>query len=363
MKHFSGQASRDRLQIALHVLALAHAALEPRKQALHTCGVNCKAIAAVPALAAPDLPAWTAVNPFRPSGASADPSNPSVPAHPARQSDLITASAQGSSAIANAGARATPRGCPALRRQFKARGGCLRRVAGRPIPMALKTPQSALHSSNVLSILNARLRPPREVSCWLENPDPAAAVAAGMRRWKGCVPAGWSGLLEQTLGKLRAMARSAARRNALKGLSVFCHGVELGFSLPAQSDAALLGIARRAEATSRCTCSACGSPGRRREIGEEGAATLCARCAAPLLLQWDVWELGQSLRFLRAVNVPVVESQIPPLLRASFCRQAAAHPEDFGPQGKPRMIPARFVAWASQWQTIGERLAGLGSQN
>ncbi len=363
MKHFSGQASRDRLQIALHVLALAHAALEPRKAASHTCGVNCNAVAALPAIAAPDLPAWTAVNPFRPSGASADPSNPSVPAHPARQSDLITASAQASSAIAIAGARATPRGCPALRRQLKARGGCLRRIAGRPIPMVLKTRQSALHCSNVLSIVSARPRPPREPSCWFENPNPAAAVAAGMRRWQGCVPAGWLGLLEHTLGKLLAMARSPRRRNVLKGLSIFCHGVELGFSLPAQSDAALLGIARRAESISRCTCSACGSPGRRREIGEEGAATLCARCATPLLLNWDIWDLGQSLRFLRAVNVPIVQSQIPPLLRPSFCRQAAAHPEDFGPQGKPRMIQARFVAWASQWQTIGERLAGLGGMN
>ena len=363
MKHFSGQASRDRSQIALHVLALAHAALERRKPASHTCGVNCKAIAALPSLAAPDLPAWTAVNPFRPSGANADPSNPSVPAHPTHHSDLITASAQGSSAIAIAGARATPRGCLALRRQLKPQGGCLRRVAGRPIPMAFKSPQSALHSSNVLSILNARPRPPRELTGWLEDPDPAAAVAAGMRRWQGCVPAGWLGQLEQTLGKLLTMARSAARRNALKGLSIFCHGAELGFSLPVECDAALLGIARRAAATSRCTCSACGSPGRRREIGEEGAATLCARCAAPLLLRWDVWELKQSLRFLRAVNVPVVESQIPPLLRASFCRQAAAHPEDFGPQGNARMIPARFVAWASQWQAIGERLGSLGGMN
>ena len=363
MKHFSGQASRDRSQIALHVLALAHAALEPRKAASHNCGVNCKAIAALPALAAPDLPAWTAVNPFCTPGANADRSNPSVPAHPAHHSDLITASAQGSSAIAIAGARATPRGCPALRRQLKARGGCVQLVAGRPIRIALKTPQAALHSSNVLSILSARPRPPRGLTCWLEEPDPAAAVATGMRRWQGCVPAGWLGLLEQTLAKLLTMARSPTRKIALKGLSVFCHGAALGFSLPAKSDAALLGIARRAEATSRCTCSACGSPGRRREIGEEGAATLCARCAAPLLLHWDVWELTQSLRFLRAVNVPIIESQIPPLLRASFCRQAAAHPEDFGPQGNARMIPPRFVAWASQWQAIGERLGRLGGMS
>lgn len=200
MKHFSGQASRDRSQIALHILALAHAAIERRKPSSHTCGMNCKAIAALPALAAPDLPAWIAINPFRPSGANADPSNPSVPAHPARQSDLMTASPQGSSAIAIAiaGARATPRGCPALRRQLKGRGGCVQLVAGRPIPMVLKTSQSALHSSNVLSILSARPRPPREPSCWLEEPDPAAAVAAGMRRWQGCVPAGWLGLLTPT---------------------------------------------------------------------------------------------------------------------------------------------------------------------
>ena len=353
MKHFSGQASSDRLQIAQHILALARAALQPRKPASGPCGIKGKAIPAMAVTVIRDLPAWTAVNPFRPSDASAGPPSQLVPAHRTADTELKPQAAQVLNAIAIT--RATPRSCPALRRQLKARGGCRQHIVGRPIPTALKTPQSALHTSNVLSILKARPRHLRELTCWLGEPDP---VAAGMRLWGACVPAGWHGLLEQTLSKLLAMARSPARRSALKDLSVFCHGAELGFGLPGDSDAALLGIARRAEATSRWTCSACGSPGRRREIGEEGRATLCARCAAPMLLQWDVWELQQSLRFLRAVNMPVVESQIPHWLRESFRRQAAAHPEDDGPQGRLRIIPARFLAWASEWQLIGERITG-----
>ena len=353
MKQSLAQASRDRAQIALHVLALTRAAMQPHKPASHDCGVTGPAHRALSDRPTGEPPAWAAVNPFRSSDPSPGPLSQLVAAHRTSDDALVPQTALASNVIVIA--RATARSCPALRRRLKERCGCVRHVAGRPRPTALKTTQSALHMSNVLSVLAARPRPLRKPRCWLEAPDP---VSAGIERWARHVPPGWQGLLEQTLLKLLAMARSPARRSALQGLTVFCHGVGLGFSLPADGDAALLGVARRAEAASQCICSTCGSPGRRREIGEEDRATLCARCAARPLLHWDIWELQQSLRFLRAVNVPVGESQIPALLRSSFRRQASAHPEDFSPQGKVRMSPARFLAWAAQWQAIGERIAG-----
>lgn len=355
MKHFSAQATRDRAQIAQFILTLTHAALQPRQPATDAGNVNGKASPALPDRPSGDLPAWTVVNPFRPFrpfDASADLSSQSLSAQRTHDSELLPLAAQASNAIAIT--RASHQSCPALRRHLKARGGCARHVVGKPISMALKTAQSTLYRSNVLSIRYARPNRP-EPPCWLDRSDP---VAAAMQRWAGSVFDGWHALLEQTLRKLLSMARSPARRSALKDLNVFCHDIEMGFSLPDESDTALRGIARRAQVISRCTCSTCGGAGRRREIGEDNSVTLCARCAAPLLLGYDIWELQQSIRFLRAVNVPVVESQIPALLRSSFRRKAVAHPEEFGPGGKVRMNSARFLAWAGQWQAIGERIVG-----
>lgn len=64
MSHFFGQASRDRQQIAQHILALTRAALQPRKPASDACGIKGKAIPALPIPPARDLPPWSAVNPF-----------------------------------------------------------------------------------------------------------------------------------------------------------------------------------------------------------------------------------------------------------------------------------------------------------
>lgn len=192
------------------------------------------------------------------------------------------------------------------------------------------------------------------VSCWLIDADP---LAAAMQHWENQVPAGWHGLLLQTLRKLLAVAGSEARYEVLKRLGVLCHGAGLWFFLPAGADAALLGIARKAEKRSRFICSECGcGQGKFREMGEDNLATLCPRCAAPHLLEHDIWTLAQSLGFLRSVNAAVVAHQIPVLLRPSFRQAAAGHPENNDLAGRGRMSAARFLAWAADWLAIGKRI-------
>ena len=216
----------------------------------------------------------------------------------------------------------------------------------------LKLRHAALDGRCALGAGSARQRPEAQ-PCWLDDADP---VAAAMWRWEGHVPPGWHGLLRQTLREFLAVAGSEARRVALASLGVFCHSTELWCTLPAQADAVLLGIARKAQMRAQWICSACGCAGGRREMSEDGQATLCASCAAPLLLEHDLWVLQQSVPFLRGVNVPVSPRQTPKLLRPSFWQEAPRHPQDHGSAGQTRMSAARFLAWAARWQAIGERI-------
>ena len=193
--------------------------------------------------------------------------------------------------------------------------------------------------------------------CWLDDPSPIGAFFA---EWSGQVPAGWHRLLERTLLKLLAVNDgSDNRRRALAGMRVVCTDEHLWmmYTLGSHPDAVLRGIVRKANDLSWSTCRDCGRAARLRRLAGDATATLCARCAAPWLLQHDIWQLEQSLRFLKAVNVYVVPGQVPQLLRRSFLRHAAEDPEDFGAGGKIRMRPQRFVAWAQNWKIIGERIA------
>lgn len=196
---------------------------------------------------------------------------------------------------------------------------------------------------------------PDAADSWIQEHSPIGAVFA---QCAGYVPPGWHCLFERTLIKLlRLVDGSEERVKAIAGLSVCCSSVHMAFDTLPSKDSVVLGILRKSSMASRCTCHQCGRPARLREIGEEGRATLCVRCAAPVLLREDIWQLQQSLRFLRAVNVYVIESQVPQLLRRSFLEEAAKHPEDHSDTGKPRMSPTRFAAWAAGWEKVQEQLA------
>ena len=338
------RSSRDRQQLAAHVAALVREELVAPSSC---CANPCEAVTGMPR---PSAPAWTTADPCdhqshfipgqlrRTSRAQRELDESGTPRAPQRSMPV---------------AIAAPGTCPGLRRRFMNGHGCCRQQPDkRSLPAALKFRQAALHRRCAGACPKVGQHAPALLS-WLNEADP---VAAAMWRWQGHVSQGWHDLLRQTLRKLLAVAGSGARRVALTRLGVFCHGTEFWLSLPAGADAVLLGIARKAQMRARCTCSECGCLARLREIGEEGRATLCSRCAAPLLLKNDIWELQQSIGFLRGVNAPVVAHQIPTLLRPSFCLEAVGHPENHGQTGGGRMSPARFVAWAALWRAMGERI-------
>ena len=337
-------SSRDHHQLAAHVAALVRAALEPPST---FCGDGCETLNGLPRASAP---AWPSAGPcnhlahFIPrqlcqiSRLQRDLDGPGMTRAPQRSMPM---------------AIATPRTCPGLRRGFRKDRELHRQQPDkRSLPATLRFRQASLHRCCTLAVSKVGQHAP-PLPCWLDEADP---VAAAMLRWQGHVSPGWHELLRQTLRKLLSAAGSGARHAALTSLGVFCHSTEFWLSLPAEADAVLMGIARKAQMRARSTCSECGCTGRLREIGEEGRATLCPRCAAPLLLEHDIWVLQQSLGFLRGVNVPVVTHQIPALLRSCFRQEAAGHPEDHGPAGKVRMNPARFLVWAACWKAIGERI-------
>ena len=340
----TARSSCDRQQLAAHVSALVRAALESPST---FCGNGCEAVAGLPR---PSAPAWRAAGLCdHPAHFIPGPLDQAFRAQRGLDESGTPRAPQHSMPVAIA----APGTCPGLRRRFKSGQGCRLRPPNRQsLPATLKFRQAALHRRGALVVPKVGQHAPSR-ACWLDETDP---VAAAMRRWQGHVSHGWHDLLRQTLRKLLAVAGSGARRAALTSLGVFCHNTDFWLSLPAGADPVLLGIARKAQMRARSTCSECGCAARLREIGEEGRATLCPCCAAPLLLKNDLWTLAQSIGFLRGVNAPVVERQIPPLLRLSFRQEAAGHLEDYGPAGQGRMSAARFLAWAARWQGIGERI-------
>lgn len=326
-KRLGARPRSDREQLAAYVAALARAAVAPSEPGCTDPGE----VAAGPAIRL--LPQWPASNPserFIPCALSRGGAHRlcSLP------SALLSPWAMQRS---RAAARATLASCACLRRQPPLHKKCASSI--------LKLRHAALDGRCALSAGSARQRPKAQ-SCWLDEADP---FAAAMRRWESHVPPGWHGLLRQTLREFLAVACSELRKAALTQLGMFCHSTELWWALPAQVSAVLLGIARKAQQRANWTCSACGCAGRRREMGEDGQATLCAPCAAPLLLEHDLWVLQQSLPFLRGVNALVSSHQIPKLLRPSFCLEVAGHSENHGPVGGGRMSPAEFLAWATLW--------------
>ncbi len=171
---------------------------------------------------------------------------------------------------------------------------------------------------------------------------------------------GWKRVAIRTLIKMLAvMAGSSKRRRAIAGLRVCSTDTELSFFTTTPNDppdVVMLGIMRKARDRSRTVCKDCGRPARVRLIGEDESVTQCTRCAAPALLRHEIWELDQSLRFLKAVGRPISASQIPPLLRPSFLQ--SIDPIDAeAVLKKAQMSLAQFIEWADGWHQIGEGLA------
>jgi hypothetical protein len=172
---------------------------------------------------------------------------------------------------------------------------------------------------------------------------------------------GWLKTATRALVKLLAVADgSSMRRRAIASLRVCSTSTELCFSTPAVEslDEVFLGICRKARQRSCTLCRDCGRPARIRLIGEDQSVTQCTRCVAPALLKHEIWELDQSLRFLKAVGRPISASQIPPLLRPSFLEASAREPVSTEGKGRSdQMSIAAFANWAEGWRRIGEGLA------
>lgn len=169
---------------------------------------------------------------------------------------------------------------------------------------------------------------------------------------------GWRKLAARSIAKMLAVAAgSPERRRCIATMSVCSTSTELCFAARDGhcADDVLAGIWRKARGRARTVCKDCGKLARVRLIGEEESVTQCPKCVAPALLQHEIWELGQSVRFLKAVGRPIVKSQIPPLLRASFINAAAARP-DADAEDKTQMLPPEFIRWAEGWRVIGEGL-------
>lgn len=175
---------------------------------------------------------------------------------------------------------------------------------------------------------------------------------------------GWRKTAVRTLVKLLAVAEgNPSRRRAIEDLRVCSTSTALYFSAPTMAgsrDAVVLGICRKARDRSCTVCRECGRPARARFIGEDQSITQCARCAAPLLLKHDIWELEQSLRFLMAAGRTVSANQIPSLLRPSFLQISTREPMIVDGQLRPyQMSVDVFANWAEGWRLIGKGLADV----
>lgn len=347
MDPFVRPALHDRQQLAAHVEELVRTALEPP---IPLCDSGYEEVSESPALPALERP----TDNFFDSTAHFDHFIPCLFGHVnSAQQDLATPGAPPAPQRSGPVTSAMSVRCPSVRRRLSNgngwRPGKLKKIR---LSATLRIRQAALQWRRVLTI-HKDGQHTGGVTCWLDDADPLAAV---MRRWEHQLPAGWHGLMQQTLRKFLGAACSDARGATLKRLGFLCHGAVLCCFLPVGADPVLIGIARKAEKRSQSICSECGCEARRREMGEDGLATLCAPCAAPRLLEHDLRTLAQSIGFLRGVNAPVVAHQILALLRPSFCQAAVGHPEDDGPAGRGRMSPARFLVWAADWLAIGKRI-------
>lgn len=346
MSLFVRPVMHDRQHLAMHVEALVRSALMPLASKYAS---DCQAVCESPASTAPALPT-------RISFASLSQFNHFIPcplryAHGA-QRDLASPD------VFLAAQRSRPvdsvlsLSCPSARRRIQSGNGCRpRELHKSSLPAVLRIRQAAVCKRRTKPIDRHQ---PGQLPCWLDDAEP---VAAAMRRWEHQIPVGWHNLMLQTLRKFLGAACSDARWAALKRLGFLCHRAELCCFLPAGADPVLIGIARKTEKRSQCICSECGcGQGKCREMGEDNLATLCPRCAAPPLLEHDIWILAQSLGFLRGVNAAVVAHQIPALLRPSFRQAATGHPENNDLAGRGRMSAVRFLAWAADWLAIGKRI-------
>lgn len=190
---------------------------------------------------------------------------------------------------------------------------------------------------------------------WMDAVHPAGTF---MVMHLDSISTGWRKLAARSIGKMLAVAAGGSeRRRCIATMRVCSTSTELCFSAGdgCPADNVLSGIWRKARGTARTICKDCGRLARVRLIGEHESVTQCTRCVAPALLQHEIWELGQSVRFLKAVGRPIVKSQIPPLLRASFISTAVASP-DANAEGKTQMALTQFVRWAEGWRLIGEGL-------
>lgn len=173
---------------------------------------------------------------------------------------------------------------------------------------------------------------------------------------------GWRKSAGRTLVKLLAVANgSPERREAVAGLRVCSTDTELCFFTPRsveRLDDVVQGICRKARQHSCFICRDCGRPARVRFIGEHECVTQCTRCVAPALLKHEIWELDQSLHFLKAVGQPISAKQIPLLLRPSFIESSVREPATTATKVRQgQMELADFVQWADRWRQIGKGLA------
>lgn len=190
---------------------------------------------------------------------------------------------------------------------------------------------------------------------WTEADDP---VELFMILFGDDIAVGWRSLVARTLVKLLAVASaSPQRREAVNCVQVHSTPTELCFGLPGGercTDAVLGGIFRKARYASRAICPECGRPAQLRPIGEDDPLTLCAKCAAPLMLENAIWELGQSTRLLAALRLPVSAELVPLLLRPSFVQAATASNDEQSHATTTKMPISRFLPWAGRWRELGE---------
>jgi len=133
------------------------------------------------------------------------------------------------------------------------------------------------------------------------------------------IPEGWKRLYADTMRQLRMAAQAKpARASALRSLVVFAPDHELNLVLLRSSDEVMDGIAAKCLRRSRWICRCCGRAGRPRHFDYQRVEALCARCAAPRMLQFELEGLQAMLPLLSHVGASIHVYQVPPLLRRRF---------------------------------------------
>lgn len=156
---------------------------------------------------------------------------------------------------------------------------------------------------------------------WFDHaipPDRALFIAASAFV---TMPPGWKALWRSTLKQLIAV-RTPDRELSLNYLSTEYDNGLLELDMP-WADDVLQGIARRCEARSRFICRQCGQQGLLRQFDMSESAVLCARCAAPELLNRAIDDvLNYPGVICVGGRVDCVE-QVPDVLRRSFATSAS----------------------------------------